>query len=143
MLSLKQQIRDELKNTDFPNLKFFYTKEALLCAPEILQELLEEEKQDFAIKLATPDTEITYELFEEFSELGYYFSILGHYQGVNNDEQIRKIIEDFEPEYIDFGNEISYSKRYFEMVKIVRNGTDLSQEQIKILDQEIESYEVR
>jgi hypothetical protein len=80
MPNFKQQIRKELKNTDIPDLKFFYSHEALLCAPEILRELLEEEKQDFYSKLETPDSEVTFELFDEFSELGYYFSILSHYQ---------------------------------------------------------------
>jgi Zn-dependent oligopeptidase len=62
---------------------------------------------------------------------------------VHSDEKIRNIIEDFEPKYIDFGNEIAYSKRYYEMLKIAREQSGLNVQQIKILEESIESYEVR
>jgi len=62
---------------------------------------------------------------------------------VNNDDVIRKIIEDFEPKYIDFGNEVSYSKRYYEMLKICLENTTLTSEQKRILEQSIEAYEIR
>jgi len=88
--------------------------------------------------------------------LSYFFELLEHYQGVNNDEKIRKIIEDFEPKYIEFGNEVSYSKRYYDMIvfcleKIQKNlSSNLSRkqkehlgEQIRILEMEKEAYEVR
>lgn len=101
-MNLKQQILKALQNPDFPNLKLLYSSEALELAPKILEELLEEEKSDFEKKLQTPDGEISFETFEDFSLLDYYFSLLEHYQGVHGDDIIRKIIEDFEPKYIDF-----------------------------------------
>ncbi len=143
MKSLKEEIRKELNNPDFPNLKFLYSAEVLDIAPELLRELLEEEKKEFQEKLLLKNDVITFESFDEFSLLGYFFSILEHYQGVHSDDVIRKIIEDFEPEYIDFWNEVAYSKRYFEMLKIARETKNLNLEQIKILDESIESYEVR
>lgn len=142
-MTIKQQVFSELKNTNFPDLKFMYSKEVLEISPEILGELLEEEKQDFYAKLETPDEEINFDIFEDFSELDYFFGLLEHYQGVNNDEIIRKIIEDFEPKYIDFGNEIAYSKRYYDMLVYCVKNTELSLQQIRILKKSIESYEVR
>jgi len=62
---------------------------------------------------------------------------------VNNDEKIRKIIENFEPKYIDFGNEVSYSKRYYEMLKYCRENVKIDSEQKRILEKSIEGYEVR
>lgn len=102
MQSIKQQILTELKKPNFPDLHLIYSPEALDLAPEILEELLEEEKKDFEEKLLIKDEEIRFETFQDFSLLDYYFSLLEHYQGVHNDETIRKIIEDFEPKYIDF-----------------------------------------
>jgi len=140
---MKQQILEALKNPNFPDLKFLYSPDALLQAPEILEELLEQEKADFIAKLEIPDIEITFETFQDFSLLDYYFGLLEHYQGVHSDDVIRKIIEDFEPKYIDFGNEIAYSKRYYDMLKICINNFDLDAEQTRILTKSIEAFEVR
>lgn len=79
-MNLIKQIRIALQNPDFPDLKFLYSSEVLTLAPEVLEALLEEEKQDFEKKLNTPDGEITFETFEDFSLLDYFFGILEHYQ---------------------------------------------------------------
>jgi Zn-dependent oligopeptidase len=155
-MTLKEQVYSAIQNKDFPDLRFVYSPEVLSLAPEVLEELLEVEKQDFYGKLETPDGEISFDTFEDFSLLDYFFSLLEHYQGVHSDDMIRKIIEDFEPKYIDFGNEIAYSKRYYEMLKIClkklqtpphpaspKLGKEKLQEQIRILKKSIESYEVR
>ena len=142
-MQLKTQILQELKNPDFPDLKFLYSSEVLEIAPQILEELLEQEKKDFYKKLETPDNELSFKTFDDFSLLWYFFWILEHYQGVHSDDIIRKIIEDFEPKYIDFWNEVAYCKRYYEMLCIVRKQQNLNLEEIKILDQSIESYEIR
>lgn len=143
MTAVKKQVYQELKNTNFPDLRFLYSKDVLDISTEILEELLLEEKQDFENKLKIQDKDITFESFEDFSPLDYFFSLLEHYQGVNNDDTIRKIIEDFEPKYIDFGNEISYSKRYYEMLKVCFEDTKLDSQQSRIIKKSIEAYEVR
>ncbi len=142
-MQLKQQILSVLRKPDFPDLEFLYSPEVLNVAEDILMELLEEEKKDFQKKLKTLDTEITFDTFEEFSLLDYFFGLLEHYQWVNNDETIREIIESFEPKYIDFGNEIAYSKRYYEMLIYCLEKTFLDYEQKRIIKKSIEAYEVR
>jgi oligopeptidase A len=142
-MSLKQQIYTALQNPDFPDLQFLYSSEALAIAPEILEELLEEEKNDFQKKLEIPDSEISFDTFDDVSILDYYFSLLEHYQGVLGDDTIRTILEDFEPLYIDFGNEAAYSQRYYEMLKICLETCDLDTEQTKIISEGIEHFEVR
>ena len=47
-----QKIRQELKNPDFPNLKFLYSPEVLSVALEVLRDLLEEERRDFEEKIS-------------------------------------------------------------------------------------------
>jgi hypothetical protein len=101
-MNIKEKIISELKDPHFPNLELLYSQQALELAPEILEELLVNEKNNFENKLLTPDDEITFETFEDTSILDYYFGILEHYQSVHGDDGIRKIIEDFEPKYIDF-----------------------------------------
>ena len=157
-MTIQQQILQELKNTDFPNLQFFYSPEVLAVAEQVLESLLAEEKKDFQKKLQTPDEKISFETFEDFSYLDYFFSLLEHYQGVNNDETIRTIIESFEPKYIDFSNEVAYSKRYYEMLKICEKQLTSTQnlslnslsskereatEQLRIIKKSVESFEIR
>jgi hypothetical protein len=79
-MTLKQKILVALQNPNFPDLKFLYSDRVLDLAPEILEELLTQEEQDFQQKLLTPDNKICFETFEEFSLLSYFFSILEHYQ---------------------------------------------------------------
>lgn len=173
---LKQKIRQELHNPNFPNLAFLYSEEVLRVAPEFLKELLEEEKKDFEEKIAKRykglDTmslsvkgedsefyELSFDTFEDFSELDYFFSLLEHYQGVHNDEIIRQIIEDFEPLYIDFGNEVAYNKRLYEMYTYFyehilqplsfSKGEDSGEDsenicaQKRIIEKTLKAYEVR
>ena len=142
-MDIKTQIREALKNPDFPDLKFLYGEEVLWAAEEALEELLGEEKEDFQKKLKIVDEDVSFETFEDFSYLGYFFSLLEHYQWVNNDEAIRTIIENFEPKYIDFSNEVAYSKRYYEMLKYCFQNFQLDEEQSRIIEKAIEAYEVR
>jgi len=127
----------------FPDLKTLFLPESLELAPEILSELLEQEKRNFYAKLEISDDKISFETFQDSSILDYYFGILEHYQGVHSDDTIRKIIEDFEPKYIDFWNEISYSQRYFEMLKICLKSWGLDLEETRIITKSIEWFEVR
>jgi hypothetical protein len=79
-MNLKQQLLETLQDPNFPDLKLLYSEDSLTLASEILDELLEDEKQDFYKKLETPDSEITFDTFEDTSLLDYYFGILEHYQ---------------------------------------------------------------
>jgi len=142
-MTLKQQILNILDSADFPDLRFLYSPEALVVAPEVLSELLRQEKSQFHDKLMTIDSEICFETFDDTSILDYYFGLLEHWQSVHGDDVIRKIIEDFEPKYIDFWNEVAYSRRYYEMLKICLERCELSPEQTKIIQESIEHFEVR
>lgn len=164
---LKQKIRAELQNPDFPHLNFLYSEEVLHIAPELLRDLLEEEKQDFEVKISKKYKgldedvisfphdkgevegggedyeELSFQTFEDFSELDYFFSLLEHYQGVHNDETIRQIIEDFEPLYIDFGNEVAYNKRLYEMYLFCEKNSHLNPQERRIIEKTMKAYEVR
>ena len=142
-MPLKDKIYQELQKSDFPNLQFLYSKEVLDIAQEVLEELLEKEKKDFEEKLLVDDSDISFETFDDISDLSCFYSLLEHYQGVNNDETIREIIEKFEPKYITFGNEIAYSRRYYDMIVYCLKNTKLDVEQTRILEPSKESYEVR
>lgn len=142
-MTIKQKIIQELENPKIPDLKFLFSDEVLDLAPEVLEELLLEEKKDFDELLKTLDNEITFEIFQDFSRLDLFFSLLNHLQNVNSSEKVRNIIEDFEPKYVDFWNYISFNKRYYEMLVYCRKNCELDEEQKRILDVSIKWYEIK
>jgi len=142
-MTTKQQIIKELERKDFPNLKFLFSSEVLDVAPELLEEFLEEEKKDFEGRLKLDNEKISFDIFHEESILSIFWSYLNHLNNVNSGDKIRKIIEDFEVKYTEFSNEISYSKRNFEMLKYCLENCELNEEQKKIISDEVKAYKVR
>ena len=131
---MKDTIIQELKKSEFPDLAFLFSQWALEVAPEILKELLEIDKKEFEELLAKPNEEITFESFEDEGLLDYYWSLLNHYQNVNNNDQMRKIIEDFRPELQDFWNYVTYNKNYYEKTKYCFENCDLNADQKRALE---------
>jgi hypothetical protein len=101
-MDLKEKILVELQKEEFPNLKFLFSDEVLNIAPELLGELLEEDKNKFEELLKIENKDLTFESFEDESFLDYFWSLLNHLQNIENTEKIRKIIEDFRPKLQDF-----------------------------------------
>jgi Zn-dependent oligopeptidase len=120
-MSIKNKIISELEKYEIPNLKFLFSEEVLNIAEELLLEFLEEEKKDFEEKLKISDEKITFDLFEEESNMSYFWSLLNHLSNVKSSDKVREIIENVEPKLTEFGNEIAYSKRFFEMFEYCLN----------------------
>ena len=131
---MKDTIIQELKKSEFPDLAFLFSSDALEFAAEILKELLEIDKKEFEELLAKPNEEITFDSFEDEGLLDYYWSLLNHYQNVNNNDQMRKIIEDFRPELQDFWNYVTYNKNYYEKTKYCFENCDLNADQKRALE---------
>lgn len=142
-MNLKEKIIYELTRRDFPNLKFLYSSEVLDYAPELLEEFLEEEKKDFDEKLKLKNEEITFDTFDEESEMSFFWSLLNHLLNVQSSDKLRKIVEDFEPKLMEFSNDISYNKRYFEMTEYCFKNCDLDEEQKKILEDSIKGFKIK
>jgi Zn-dependent oligopeptidase len=142
-MNIKQKIINELQKKDFPNLKFLYSEEVLDIASEVLNDFLEQEKKDFETKLKTLGENISFDTFNEESELAYFWSLLNHLNNVDSSDEIRKIIEDFEVKLTDFWNEISYSKRNYEMLEILLQKGNLDLEQKKIIEDDVKGYKIR
>ena len=140
---IKNRVREEVAKDWIPDLGFLFSEEVLNIAEELLWELLDEEKADFEEKLKTPDEEISFELFDEESILDYFTSYLYHLKWVFSSDKIREIIENFEPKLVEYGNEMAYNKRYFDMLQICLEKWNLDSEQTKILEDWIKSYKVR
>ncbi|MFZ5341433.1 MAG: hypothetical protein ACOZBL_02515 [Patescibacteria group bacterium] len=64
-----------------------------------------------------------------------------HYNSVNSNDKLREIIENFQSKYTDFSNEITYSKRLYEIYKILKK-QNLDQEQKRIVDVNLKNFEL-
>ncbi len=142
-MNLKQKVIASLRKPGFPEFDFLFSDEVISIAPELLNDFLKKEKQEFKDTLKITDDKISFETFEELSLLDIFWGYLEHSKSVNSNDTIRKIIEDFEPKLMDFSNEVSYSKRYFEMYEYCLENCELDTEQTKIISDTIRNYKIR
>lgn len=112
-------------------------------APELLEELLEREKKDFEEFLQKPNSEITFESFDDEGLLDYYWSLLNHYQMVYNVEQMRNIIDNFRPKLQDFGNYVAYNQNLYEKTKYCFENCDLDNDQKRSLELRLKGFHDR
>ena len=142
-MNIKNKVIKELERMDFPDLKFLFSEEVLDSALEILRDFLKQEKKEFEDKLKMDNSKIDFEVFNEESKLSLFWSLLHHLNNVRTSDKVRKIIEEFEGELVDFSNEISYSKRYFEMLEYCLSNYDLDVEQKKIISDSVRDFKLR
>jgi oligopeptidase A len=143
MNKLKNQILSELQKQEFPNLKFLYSKEALKYAPEVLEELLEIEKQKFKKLLKIKNEKLTFDILEDEGILDYYWSLLNHLKSVDTDKNIRKIIDDFRSKLQDFGNFVAYNQTYFKQLIFIQKSCNLNNEQKRSIFLRIKRFQDR
>lgn len=142
-MKIKQRVLNELKEEWFPDLKFLFSDEVLDLSPRLLDELLEEEKREFEKLLLIENKDLSFESFEDDLPLDYFWSLLNHYQNIENTEKIRKIIEDFRPKLQDFWNYVAYNKDLFEKYIYVDKNCDLDEEQKRIMYLRIKAFKDR
>ena len=142
-MELKEKVIIELERKDFPNLEFLYSEEVLNIAEDILLEFLDEDIVKFNNKLKIDNKDITFDLFEEESNLSFFWGLLNHLTNINSWDKVRSIIENIEPKLNDFYNDISYSKRYFEMFEYCFNNCELNLEQKKIIEDSIRAFKIK
>jgi len=143
MKNIKNKIIIELEKNEIPNLEFLFSEEVLEVAEVVLLDFLKEEKREFEEKLKFNNSEITFDLFEEESKLNYFWSLLNHLNSVKSSDKVRKIIENLEPKLTEFGNEVAYNKRFFEMFKYCLANCKLDEEQKKIIEDTIKHFKIR
>lgn len=142
-MTLQQEIIQHLDNPGFPDLAFFTREDVLENSLEVLRNLLAEEKKDFEELLQKSLDSITFDDLEDDSLLDYFWSILNHLESVSSSEKTRKIIEEFMPEMQDFGNEIAYSKPFFEILQHLYKNPNLDSDQKRSLFLSIQAFKDR
>lgn len=140
---MKEKLLSELRKKTIPNFEVFKTKEAFEVLPQLLEELLQTERDKFITLVEKENTTLVFEDFVEFSELDYLRRILNHIDSCYLLPELRDIISNFRPKLEDLINEESYSKPYYEKLLWLREYYDLSQQQRRIIDLRIKKYEQR
>ena len=141
-IQLKEKIILELEKKEFPNMEFLFSTEVLSVALDLLREMLDEEKIKFEKLLKTKKEDITFEVLYEDSKMDIFRSLLNHFYNVSNTQEIRNIIEKFEPSIIKFSNEVSFNKRYYEIHKICLKN-NLTIDQKRELELSIKEFEIK
>jgi Zn-dependent oligopeptidase len=100
----------------------------------ILDSLLQQEKTEFEDFILMSNDKITFESFDDEGLLDYYWSLLNHYQNVNNDDTMRKIIDEFRPTLQDFGNYVAYNQNLYEKTVYCYENTELNSDQKRSLE---------
>lgn len=126
-----------------PDMNSFFSEAIISVYPQVLEMLLLQERSKFERLLEIDDEKICFKIFEEASKLSYAWSIFTHIDNVHSSQTTRKIIEIFEPKYLEFSQQVSFSMRYYSMIKICLEKWWLNNEQTKILQDAIKSYELR
>lgn len=142
-MNLKEKVISELKNKNFPDLKFLFSSEVLEIVTDILESELENEKIKFEDFLKQENSSLTFDSFEDDGVLYYLWSLLNHLENVDTSDKLREIIEDFRPKLQDFSNDLAYSKPYFEKLEYVFENVSLDSEQKRIMEKRIKAYKDR
>jgi len=96
--------------------------------------LLQQEKTEFEDFINISNDKITFDSFDDEGLLDYYWSLLNHYQNVNNTDSMRKIIDEFRPTLQDFGNYVAFNKNLYEKTVYCHENCDLDQDQKRALE---------
>ncbi len=141
-MTLYDQVKQKLDEW-FLDLAFFSSKEVLENAPAILEHLLTEEKERFFQKLSLQDEAINFDAYEDESLLWTFFGLIEHFNSVESSDALRNIIETFEPQYVAWGNEVSYNREYFSILQRILEKWNLDTDQERIMTESIKSYKIR
>ncbi len=141
--AISQEIRSKLDNPGFPDFQFFVQDAVLDASLDTLRTLLAEEKKDFETLIKKPIEQITFDDLEDDSLLDYFWAILNHLESVSSSEKTRQIINTFMPEMQDLGNEIAYSKAYFDRIKYLFENADLDSDQKRVLELSLQGFRDR
>ena len=128
------------KKESFPDFSIFLQDKSLEIIPDLLEELLQEKKNEIKNFLKKKNSEIEFDDLIDKSLLGYLRDILRHLDKVENNSKLRDIVSNFRPKIEDFYNELAYSKKYYEKILRIQKNLTLNNDQKRILDLRIRDY---
>lgn len=140
---MKIKLLNELSKGWIPDLSLFVQPEALKVMPELLNDLLNEDKKWFQNFLAIKNEELKFDDIPFDSKFLYLWSILDTLQLIWNAWTLKDIIFDFIWKFQDFCNERDYSVEYYNKLVWMDSSMQLDEEQKRLLDLMITEYKNR
>lgn len=137
---MKNVLINELKKETFPDFSIFLQEKSLKIIPDLLEELLQEKKNEIKNFLKKKNSEIKFDDLIDKSLLSYLRKILKHLDNTENNPKIRNIVSNFRPKMEDFYNELSYSKKYYKKILRIQKNLTLNNDQKRILELRIKDY---
>ena len=137
---MKDILLEELKKESFPNLSLFLKDEALKELPKLLEELLDERKNEIDSFLRKKNENIKFDDLIHESLLSYLRTILHNLNQTNQNLELRNIISKFRSKIEDFENQLAYSKKYYNKILRIKNNLSLNSDQKRILELKIKDY---
>lgn len=140
---MKTKLLNELSKKWHPDLSVFIQPEALEVMPELLDDLLNEDKQWFQDFLEIKNEELKFDDIPFDSKFLYLWSILDTLQSIRSAWALRGIILDFIWKFQDFCNERDYSVKYYNKLVWMDENMQLDEEQKRLLYLMITEYKNR
>ena len=140
---MKTKLLNELQKQGIPNFSLFQTSEALAILPELLLELLEQEKADFQALIQKTNESLTFEDFVPTFPVAYLWKIVKHLDTVETSKEMRKVISEFRPKYQDFWNQVAYSQPYYQKMLWASKHLNLNADQKRRFELYLKSFQHR
>ena len=140
---MKTKLLNELSKEWIPNLSLFVQSDALEVIPELLDELLNQDKQWFSNLLAKNNEDLVFDDIICEWKFCYLRKILNELSSIQDNAALRTIILDFMWTYQDFCNEKDYSVDYYNKLVWMYENMDLDEEQKRLLYLSIRAYKDR
>lgn len=143
ILEIKDRLMQELKNPEFPNLEFLFSSDALSVIEDVWDEILKDAEDGFERLCSLWNDEIHIDLLYDDGLLHYLYMLLKTYKELDNNPQIRWVLDRFKEKYTAFKNKLEYSQRYYEILCICYDQEWLSDEEKRFLEVKIQQYRDR
>lgn len=140
---MKIKLLNELSKEWIPNLSLFTQPEALGVMPELLNELLNQDKQWLSNLLAKSNEDLNFDDIIYDWKFDYLRKILNELSSIQDNSGLRTIILNFMWTYQDFCNEKDYSVDYYNKLVWIDENMDLDDEQKRLLYLTIRAYKDR
>ncbi len=141
-VSLLRQIR----SPDLPDYRLLASKEALKLTPKLLEELLEIARAEHArLRALRPVTAsfdtVVVPLLRLDRDLMVFWSFLSNLNGADTRDDVRSVIERYQPAMTRLGNEITLDSRLYALLMAVKKDRSLTAQQKRSLQLITESME--
>lgn len=140
---MKEKLLNELAKNGPIDFDLFLSDEGLKVLPELLDEFLQEWKNEKQVFIDKPYEKMEFEEYAKIPRFSYLWQILYCLDSIHTNKILRKVISDFKLKLNKFTNDLAYSKGYYDKIVRIKENKNLNDDQKRILELDIKQYEQR